>query len=529
MTTNASVQTNPQAHTVSSALDRCLRKNADRIALKFLDRSWSYQQLMEAADRVATHLLTQGLKQGDRLVAYGKNSDAYVITWLACLRAGLIHVPTNFALSAEELHYVIQQSGAKALVSDLSLSETVEQACKGVQLSFKGHFYAEHNQPSLLQQAQTNSPVAQLQVDIRDDDLAQLLYTSGTTAAPKAAMMTHKALMAEYFACMIELDILPNEPMLAALPLYHSAQMHVFLMPALLRGATVRLMESPEPDLCLQWIEQESIASFFAPPTFWIALLRHSDFDQRNLQSLKKAYYGASIMPVPVLQELQERLPRVGLYNCYGQSEIAPLATVLRPEEHVERPASAGRPTLTVETRIVDLDMNDLPAGQQGEIVHRSPQLLVGYWNKPEMTEEAFQGGWFHSGDVGYLDEKGYLYIVDRIKDVINTGGVVVASREVEEALFSHAAVSEVAVIGMPDDKWIEAITAIVVLKEGSSTSEEELIQHARQHLAPFKLPKKILFSQALPKSTAGKILKRNLRKELTQETAPKLYQEASA
>lgn len=519
MTSITSLNLQPQAHTISSALDRSLRKNAQRTAIKFLDRSWTYTQLITAADRVANHLLQQGLQQGDRLVAYGKNSDAYVITWLACLRAGLVHVPTNFALSAEELRYVLQQSGAKALVSDISLSAAVEQACEGLSLTVRTYFHADAQQSSLLQLALAATPASAPQVSIKDDDLAQLLYTSGTTAAPKAAMMTHKALMAEYFACMVELDIEPNEPVLAALPLYHSAQMHVFLMPALLRGATVRLMESPLPDLCLQWIEQENIASFFAPPTFWIALLRHPDFDRRNLQSLKKAYYGASIMPVPVLKELQQRLPGVGLYNCYGQSEIAPLATVLRPEEHAERPASAGRPILTVETRIVDLEMNDLPPGQQGEIVHRSPQLLTGYWDKPEMTEEAFQGGWFHSGDVGYLDEEGYLYIVDRIKDVINTGGVVVASREVEEALFSHPAVSEVAVVGLPDDKWIEAVTAVVVLKEGSETTEQELIQHARQHLAPFKLPKKILFSGSLPKSTAGKILKRNLRKELAKET----------
>ncbi len=352
-------------------------------------------------------------------------------------------------------------------------------------------------------------------MELDGQSLAQLLYTSGTTAAPKAAMMTHQALLAEYMACMVELDIKADEPMLAALPLYHSAQMHVFLMPALLLGTTVHLREAPAPDDCLAQIERHGIVSFFAPPTVWIGLLRHPDFDRHDLSRLKKAYYGASIMPVPVLEELRRRIPGVGLYNCYGQSEIAPLATVLRPEEHDARPASAGRPILTVETRIVDAEMNDVPPGEHGEIVHRSPQLLTGYWDKPEMTEEAFLGGWFHSGDVGYLDEAGYLFIVDRIKDVINTGGVVVASREVEEVLFQHPAVSEVAVIGIPDEKWIEAITAVVVLKEGEEVSEAALIAHAREHMAHYKVPKQIHFSEALPKSTAGKILKRHLRKEL--------------
>lgn len=506
----------PQANTISAALSRSARKNATSVALKYLDRQWTYQTLNLAVNKIANQLLKQGLKKGDRVVAYGKNSDAYVLAWLAILRAGLVHVPTNFALSAEELRYVVQQSEASGIISDLSLAANVEPAIKDTNLVFKAHFHSsEAQETDILQLALADLPANAPEVALANDDLAQFLYTSGTTAAPKAAMMTHQALMAEYMACMVELDIKPNEPMLAALPLYHSAQMHVFLMPALLLGATVRLMESPLPDLCLEWIEKESLVSFFAPPTFWIALLRHPDFDKRNLSSLKKAYYGASIMPVPVLKEMEQRLPGVGLYNCYGQSEIAPLATVLRPEDHADRPASAGRPIITVETRIVDLEMNDMPTGQQGEIVHRSPQLLTGYWNNPEMSEEAFQGGWFHSGDVGYLDEEGYLFIVDRIKDVINTGGVVVASREVEEALFTHPAVSEVAVIGMPDDKWIEAITAVVVLKEGASATEAELIQHARQHLAPFKLPKKIVFSDSLPKSTAGKILKRHLRKDI--------------
>ena len=217
-------------------------------------------------------------------------------------------------------------------------------------------------------------------------------------------------------------------------------------------------------------------------------------------------------MPVPVLQELRDRLPGVQPFNCYGQSEIAPLATVLRPEEHDARPASAGRPVLHVETRVVDPEMRDVPPGTPGEIVHRSPQLMLGYWGKPEETREAFAGGWFHSGDVGVFDEEGYLTIVDRVKDVIKTGGATVASREVEEALFTHPAVSEVAVIAVPDPKWIEAITAVVVLRPGAEASEAALIEHARSRLAPFKLPKRVIFRDDLPRNTAGKLLKRDLR-----------------
>ncbi|MCO7243438.1 MAG: long-chain-fatty-acid--CoA ligase [Halomonas sp.] len=505
-------------NTIGAALNRSARKYPQQLALRFADRSWSYQALNLAANQVANALLEAGLVPGDRLAVYGKNSDAYVIAWLAAVKAGLVHVPVNFALSSEELGYILQQSGAKGVLSDASLADKVREATQSITLTVNGTLHAvEPSTFDVLASVGSSHSRNEPDVALEGSSLAQLLYTSGTTAAPKAAMMSHQALMAEYMACMVELDIKSSEAMLAALPLYHSAQMHVFLMPALLLGAPVILLEAPMPDSCLAAIAQHQITSFFAPPTVWISLLRHPQFGQHDLSTLKKAYYGASIMPVPVLEEMQQRFTGVGLYNCYGQSEIAPLATVLRPEEHAERPASAGRPILTVETRIVDLEGNDVAPGEHGEIVHRSPQLMVGYWDKPEMTAEAFQGGWFHSGDVGYVDEAGYLYIVDRIKDVINTGGVLVASREVEEALFKHAAIAEVAVIGLPDEKWIEAITAVVVLKEGQEASEQELIHHTKSIVAPYKVPKRIVFTDALPKSTAGKILKRHLRQEFKE------------
>ncbi|MGO3055619.1 MAG: fatty acyl-CoA synthetase [Halomonas sp.] len=511
-----------QRNTIGAALNRSARKYSQQPALTFGERTWSYQALNDAANNVANGLLAAGLAPGDRLAVYGKNSDAYVIAWLAATKAGLVHVPINFALSSDELRYILEQSGAKGLLSDISLEEKVAQATQDFGLVLSGTLHAANPTPQessfdVLAVACSTQATNEPEVALEGASLAQLLYTSGTTAAPKAAMMSHQALMAEYMACMVELDITGSEVMLAALPLYHSAQMHVFLMPALLLGAHVYLLEAPLPESCLYAIAEQKIASFFAPPTVWISLLRHANFDQFDLTSLKKAYYGASIMPVPVLQEMQQRFPGVGLYNCYGQSEIAPLATVLRPEEHLERPASAGRPILTVETRIVDLELNDVAPGEHGEIVHRSPQLMTGYWDKPEMTTEAFQGGWFHSGDMGYFDAEGYLYVVDRIKDVINTGGILVASREVEEVLFKHPAISEVAVVGLPDDKWIEAITAVVVVKEGQSVSESELIHHAKSSIAPYKVPKRVVFAEALPKSTAGKILKRHLREELKE------------
>lgn len=500
-------------NTIADGVRRAVAKFHDRVALTFGDRQWSFIELDRAAGRVAHRLLARGLCKGDRVAAYARNSDAYLILWLACTRSGLVHVPVNYALTAGELKYIVAQSGARALVYDSELASTVAAVRPEVAVAFYGRFAAatadEFDVLAIARDAAGDYLDA---ADIDDGDLAQLLYTSGTTAAPKGAMMTHRALMAEYASCIIELEFTGADVALAALPLYHSAQMHCFSLPQLLMGATTHLIEAPVPELVLRLIEERRITSFFAPPTVWISLLRHPDFDRRMLSTLRNIYYGASIMPVPVLEELRRRLPGIRAFNCYGQSEIGPLATVLRPEEHDARPASAGRPIINVETRIVDSDMRDVAPGAQGEIVHRSPQLLMGYWDKPEETVEAFAGGWFHSGDVGYRDESGYIFVVDRVKDIIKSGGVVVAGREVEEALFKHPAVSEVAVIGLPDPKWIEAVTAVVVLRPGFEPDAGALEAHARQHLAPFKVPKRFFFTSNLPRNTAGKLLKRELR-----------------
>jgi fatty-acyl-CoA synthase len=490
-------------NTVGDAVRRAARLYRDRSALVFGDRDWSFNALDRAANRVAAHLTGLGLNQGDRIAAYGRNSDAYFIAWLACVRGGFVHVPVNYALTGEELAYIVNQSGSRLVLTGTAL-----------EVNLRSTDVPAHRLEDLVAVALDAASPTGPEADLDDDSLAQIVYTSGTTAAPKGAMMTHKAMVSQYYSVIHNMDFSEFDRALAALPLYHTAQTHAFTMPQLLVGARTILIEAPAPDLVLRLIEQQRITSFFAPPTVWISLLRHSDCATRDLTSLEKVYYGASIMPVPVLHELRRRLPNARPYNCYGQTEIAPLATVLRPEEHDARPASCGRPCLNVQTRVVDPNMSDVPPGTHGEIVHRSPHLMVGYWDKPAETAEAFAGGWFHSGDVGYFDDEGYLYIVDRMRDVINTGGVLVASREVEEVLFTHPAVSEVAVVGLPNDKWIEAVTAFVVLRAGHEVDEVTLQALARQHLAPYKLPKQVVFVDALPRNTAGKLLKRELRKQ---------------
>ncbi|MFF0085263.1 acyl-CoA synthetase [Streptomyces canus] len=486
--------------TVDGVLRRSARRTPARVAVEYGERSWTYEELDDAVSRAARLLLDQGLERGDRVGAYGHNSDAYLIAFLACARAGLVHVPVNQNLTGEDLAYIVGQSGSTLVLADPDLAGRLPEGVRTVPL--------RDADESLLARLATAAPYDG--PEPRSEDLVQLLYTSGTTAQPKGAMMTHRALVHEYLSAITACDLSAGDRPVHSLPLYHSAQMHVFLLPYLAVGATNIILDAPDGDRLFDLIEQGRADSLFAPPTVWIGLSNRPDFATRDLGGLRKAYYGASIMPVPVLERLRERLPKLAFYNCFGQSEIGPLSTVLAPDEHKGRMDSCGRTVLFVDARVVDENGKDVPDGTPGEIVYKSPQLCEGYWDKPEETEAAFRDGWFHSGDLAVRDAHGYFTIVDRVKDVINSGGVLVASRQVEDALYTHEAVAEVAVIGLPDERWIEAVTAFVVPR--GEVTEAELLDHVREKLAHFKAPKRVLFVDELPRNASGKILKRELR-----------------
>ncbi|MFB7734397.1 acyl-CoA synthetase [Streptomyces sp. NPDC056112] len=486
--------------TVDGVLRRSARRTPARVAVEYGERSWTYAELDDAVSRAANVLLGQGLAPGDRVAAYGHNSDAYLIGFLACARAGLVHVPVNQSLTGDDLAYIVGQSGSALVLTDPDLAGRLPAAVRALPLRDAGD--------SLLARLPSTPPYDG--PEPRSEDLVQLLYTSGTTALPKGAMMTHRALVHEYLSAITALDLSAGDRPVHALPLYHSAQMHVFLLPYLAVGATNIVLDAPDGDRILDLVEAGRADSLFAPPTVWIGLANRPDFATRDLGGLRKAYYGASIMPVPVLERLRERLPGLAFYNCFGQSEIGPLAMVLGPDEHKGRMDSCGRPVLFVDARVVDEEGKDVPDGTPGEIVYRSPQLCQGYWDRPEETAEAFREGWFRSGDLAVRDAHGYHTVVDRVKDVINSGGVLVASRQVEDVLYAHPQVAEAAVVGLPDERWIEAVTAFVV--PCGEVTEAELIAHAREKLASFKTPKKVIFVDELPRNASGKILKRELR-----------------
>ncbi|ESJ20154.1 acyl-CoA synthetase [Cupriavidus sp. HPC(L)] len=518
-------------HGVGDILRRSAQRTPDKTAIVCGDVQWSYRDFDQICDRLVAALSQQGIAAGDRVAILSRNSHAFAAMRFALARLGAVLVPINFMLNAGEVAYILRSSGARTLlvgagfetlaVDAIAAAEqgTADGQLAGVQIGLQIWLPSEDQADGapegmlrfddLLMASAPAPDIAP--VDPRS--LLQIIYTSGTESLPKGAMLSHEAVLWEYVTCIVEGNMQAGDVVLHALPLYHCAQLDVFLGPAVYLGATNIITGQPRPDVILPLIARHRVNAFFAPPSIWIALLRSPLFEGADLASLAKGYYGASIMPVEVLKEMQRRMPGVRLWNFYGQTEIAPLATVLHPDDQLRKAGSAGKPALNVETRIVDDEMRDVAPGEIGEIVHRSPQLLDGYYNDPERTAEAFRGGWFHSGDLAVRDDEGYITIVDRKKDMIKSGGENVASREVEEMIFRIPEVSEVAVIGLPDPYWVEAVTAVIVLKEGQSLSEQQVVDFCKAGMAHFKVPKRVIFAEALPKNPSGKLLKRELRR----------------
>ena len=505
---------------LGDTLARTARRLPDKTALVWQDRRDTYAELDTAVNRCANAVAERGIAKGDRVAMLAHNHRDFVVVYFALARLGAISVPINYMLGAADVAYILQHAGASGLVVEDALLPTAEAALQQMepapQLRLRGVIRTgDAALPAgweAVSDWQEHANAAEPNVDIADDDCLQLLYTSGTESRPKGTMQCSRNLLAEYVSCIAGGEYAESDVEVHALPLYHSAQAHCFLGPDIMLGCSNIILPGADPQTLLRTIEAERANKLFCPPTVWIALLRHPDFDSRDLSTLQKGYYGASIMPRPIIEELSRRLPQMRLFNYYGQTEIAPLATILSPDDQLRKLGSAGKACLFVETRIVDDGDEPVPAGTVGEIVHRSPQVMLGYWNDPEKTAEAFRNGWFHSGDLAYADEEGYLYIVDRKKDIIITGGENVSGREVEEAMYGHPAVAEVAAIGVAHPKGVEAVAIVVTVKKGQHVTEQELLAYGRQHLTAFKAPKYAVLVDDLPRNASGKLLKRRLR-----------------
>jgi fatty-acyl-CoA synthase len=501
--------------TLGDALRRTAARFPGRTAIVCGETSWTYAEFDAIATRAAAGLAARGVQAGDRVAVIARNSHSFAALRFGLARLGAALVPINFMLQPAEAAHILRHCAATRLCIDSEFAALGAAAARDTSVVERIWLPPETATPQPPETVNFEEIAAGrtafVEPGFGPEQVAQIMYTSGTEARPKGVVLTHAAVMAEYASCLADLEISETDRVLHALPMYHCAQLDVFLGPSVQAGGYNLIISAPAPERVLGLIAEHRISSFFAPPTVWISLLRSPLFDQVDLSSLHKGYYGASIMPVEVLKELQRRAPGLRLWNCYGQTEMAPMATVLKPEDQLRKPGSAGRPCLHVETRVLRDDGTDAEVGETGEIVHRSPHLMGGYLDDPGATAAAFASGWFHSGDLGVLDEEGYLTVVDRKKDMIKTGGENVASREVEEVIYGLAGVVEVAVVGLPDPRWVEAVTAVIVRRPGAGLTEDQVLAHCAC-LAPFKRPKRIVFAETLPKNASGKVMKRQLR-----------------
>ncbi|WP_084268617.1 acyl-CoA synthetase [Oceanobacillus damuensis] len=505
-------------NTLGDLLARTRDRLPDKFAIVYKNKRLTYAELDDLVNQTAQALSTDGMKKGDMVTVMSKNSLDFVLVTFALARIGAVMIPINYMLTQEDIRYILEHAEVTGLIASEEYANLLEQSAGGMTIR---HRYLmdvpiDSNEQlsswTSLSKAREGHSTDFLDVQLEDDELAQVLYTSGTESRPKGVMLTHKSIISEYVSTIFDAKMETSDVAIHALPLYHSAQLHVFLGPSIYIGSSGIILDTASPELILKTIEEEKATQLFCPPTVWIALLRHPDFDTRDLSSLKKCYYGAAIMPREIIKELTERLPDAKLWNCYGQTEVAPLVTVLQPEDQLTKLGSAGKPILNVQTKIFDDHGMEVPYGETGEIVHRTPHAMKGYLHDPDKTAEAFRNGWFHTGDLGVMDEDGYITVVDRKKDMINTGGVNVSSREVEEAIYQLEGVSEVAVISIPDAYWIEAVTAIIVPKDDATLTEDDVIEFCKGKLSKFKIPKYVDFTKELPKNPSGKVLKRSLR-----------------
>jgi len=506
----------------SQLLTKSAKTFPENLALVHGPKRLTYAQFNSRVNRLANTLCRLGVEQGDNVAVVQHNYPETLESIFACFKSGCACVPINFRLHPNEFAFIIHHSEAKAVILSPEFNEAFVRIRDRIPNA--RHFITLSNdEDELLDYEKLISAESDQfrDVDTKPDDLAWLFYTSGTTGMPKGVMLTHRNLMAmtmNFYADICP-GFGPDDVILHAAPLSHGSGLYA--LPNIGKGATNIILASKsfDPELVLETIQEYRVTNMFVAPTMIKLMVESSAVDRYDHSSLSSLNYGGAPM---LVEDLEQAMKKLGpcLIQLFGQAESPMTLSYLPHRDHVlegtpeqmKRLASSGLERTDVELKIFDADDNELPPGETGEIVTRSDLVMKGYWRNPEATEDTVGNGWLHTGDMGYMDERGYLFIMDRSKDMIISGGENIYPREIEEVLIKHAAVREVAVIGIPDPKWGEAIKAVVSLLPGQSATEEELIIFCRNNIASYKKPKSVDFLDELPKNSYGKVLKRDLR-----------------
>jgi long-chain acyl-CoA synthetase len=506
---------------ISQLVFRAEQLRGAHAATEFMDKRYTWAQTADRVRRIAGALQGLGLGRNDQIAILSLNSNVYFESLFGIPMTGARMVPLNIRWAAPEFVYTLQDSASKALLFDRQFQPLVD-SLRAEDIPVEHFLFMGDPQdcPDWAQSLETLLAAAQPQPDYvhGDDHLAGIFYTGGTTGFPKGVMLTHTALFTSALSLAAASPADENCSMLHAAPMFHMADLAACFVFTILAAKHV-IVPAFEPVLVAKTIKNSGVTDALLVPAMIQLVFDHPEFDPASVQGLKRILYGASPMPEGLLRRVMTALPGMEMVQAYGQTEMAPIMTVLMPDEHVtqgERSKllrSAGRATYCVQLKIIDENGKTLSSGQVGEICAIGPNAMLGYWNKPKQTADTIIDGWVHSGDAGYLDEEGYLFIVDRVKDMIVSGGENVYSAEVESAVSTHPAVAQVAVVGIPDEEWGEAVHAIIVPRTGQTASVQDIIDHCRSKIAGYKCPKSISFrDEPLPLSGAGKVLKRELR-----------------
>ncbi len=472
----------------------------------------TYGAMLDGATRLAAGLFEAGIGPGDVLAVLAYNSAEFLETIFAVNYLGAVAMPINWRLAAPEVRYILEHSEAKALVCDGDLVELAEAALAEIEHVPLKACIGSEPVAGWTPLADLRRPGAPARARTGGDDIHRLMYTSGTTGRPKGVMLSHANLAWKNLAHLVEFGITGVDLGLACGPLYHVGALDLTTTTLIAAGATVIIHRTFDAAAVVDEIERSRVTTVWLAPAMVNAILNLPDIGARDLSSVRLLIGGGEKMPIPLIERLQRTFPSSWFADAYGLTETVSGDTFLDRASIIDKRGSVGKPCLYLELDIWDDDGVSQPAGVAGEIVLRGPKVFVGYWRDPEATDKAFAGGWFHTGDVGVVDDDGYVYIVDRIKDMIVSGGENIAGSEVERVLYEHPGVLEAAVVGRPDERWGEVPVAHVVLRPGAAVTAEELIEHCHGQLAKFKVPKAVTFIEALPRNPSGKVLKRELR-----------------
>lgn len=513
--------------TIRDLFEQTVLKYPDQEALVYPEKDirWTYAEWNREVNRLANALSEAGVGKGDRVSTYLFNTEELATCLFACTKLGAVFNPINFRLKAEELAFILGDAEPSVLLFEQSLSSTVA----AIHTRFPGiQFWSvdpEKPDFALDYHARVNAaPDTRPDVAVDETDLYGIMYTSGTTGHPKGVMHRHRDMVDQSMTILAELRLTAHDRGLSCAPLFHCAELHCNLIPRTHVGAGSVLMHQFDPQRALELVERERITTMFCAPTMWNMLLQQ-DLSRYDLGSLKRGLYGAAPMAPALVRACQEKL-KVALFQAYGQTEMGPAVTFLRDYEQVERNGSAGNATLNHEIRVVATAEDRrvepdeiLPPGEVGEIIVRGPGMMLGYFKREDATAKAIYKGWYYTGDLGYLDEDNYLYVADRKDDMVISGGENIYPREVEDALYEHPDVRDVAVLGRPDEHWGETVVAfVVVANPDTDAAALDAFCRASQRLADYKRPREYHFIEEMPRNASGKTQKFILRDWLAQK-----------